>query len=618
MGGSQSSTTTDVSPPDVGHDGVDELARSFGGSQSQGVQNLLGSSRQRVTEEHTGETTTSSLLTMPPEILVHIICLLPLFDITTLQLVDRHLQNIIQTSIDVRYHIALISSSMTDNPADPTPLVQRLQKLEEREAAWRAVKPRFRKVINVPNHGSRYQLLAGYLFLGDFERKVVHFLKLPSREEEEVRWRNIMVAEAVVEFCPLVEYDLIAIMTTFVSLYSASFSSFIKLTSNFYELLRTPRIQNGTTEYCFEVALYQLSTGQPHPLAKEHRMFVTTSTMENPTVYIRIVGELLVPIFSFGDTDEEDLIFIFNWMTGELNANWATDHGSCATCLFLSEDLLMIPSKTTHSLNIFKVTSGKLSTPPKPLLTLKLPRLARGQTLRYIFPRIKPDPLTSPPLPTFAVPLPGDPDHGQPESKSPPGKSFYANEAEAISVMQLIIEGRWGNAIITFVWQIEAVRDLARRYYAKIQEGGVMNKTGVLEYCNWGPPVTRWFSTTNYANAWVAASWGQRFVQFKHGRHGVPLLVMDFNPERVREWQRNSKQGEKGNGLGQWCVTLPEDLDALGMFSEPVEGELPYVATATQEIYKFDGLMMDDERLLGVKDNPQSGGIASIEVLYFG
>ena len=222
----------------------------------------------------------------------------------------------------------------------------------------------------------------------------------------------------------------------------------------------------------------------------------------------------------------------------------------------------MIPSKTTHSLNVFKVTSGKPSTPSKPLLTLKLPKLARGQTLRYIFPRIKPDPLTSPPPPTFTVPLPGDQDPGQPESKSPPGKSFYATEAEAISVMQLIIEGRGGNAIITFVWQIEAVRDLARRHYAKVQGGGVMNKTGVLEYGDWGPPVTRWFSTTNYANAWVAASWGQRFVQFKHGRHGVPLLVMDFNPERVREWQRNLKQGENGKGMS-WRSSLISGMSLM-------------------------------------------------------
>ena len=51
---------------------------------------------------------------------------------------------------------------------------------------------------------------------------------------------------------------------------------------------------------------------------------------------------------------------------------------------------------------------------------------------------------------------------------------------------------------------------------------------------------------------------------------------------------------------GVQVVTQPEQVEPVDAFSEPVVGELPYVVSASQNRHMYDGVLLDEERVIGV------------------
>ena len=47
-------------------------------------------------------------------------------------------------------------------------------------------------------------------------------------------------------------------------------------------------------------------------------------------------------------------------------------------------------------------------------------------------------------------------------------------------------------------------------------------------------------------------------------------------------------------------VTQPEQVEPADAFSEPVVGELPYVVSASQDKHMYDGVLLDEERVIGL------------------
>jgi hypothetical protein len=90
-----------------------------------------------------------------------------------------------------------------------------------------------------------------------------------------------------------------------------------------------------------------------------------------------------------------------------------------------------------------------------------------------------------------------------------------------------------------------------------------------------------------------------------------PIIVRDFNPYAVRAalaLAAESGQSQKGN----WSKQLPDGdrmtltvedsvLTAGLIFREDVRSSLPYVEIVTQNDYWYNGVMIDDERILGFR-----------------
>jgi hypothetical protein len=110
---------------------------------------------------------------------------------------------------------------------------------------------------------------------------------------------------------------------------------------------------------------------------------------------------------------------------------------------------------------------------------------------------------------------------------------------------------------------------------------------------------------------WISTTAGQRAVMT-----GLflpsPIIVRDFNTYAVRaalalaaesgqSRQENwSKQLPGGDRI--MTLTVEDSVLAAGsIFKEDVRSSLPYVEVVTQNDYWYNGVMIDDERVLGFR-----------------
>jgi hypothetical protein len=94
-------------------------------------------------------------------------------------------------------------------------------------------------------------------------------------------------------------------------------------------------------------------------------------------------------------------------------------------------------------------------------------------------------------------------------------------------------------------------------------------------------------------------------------------FVHDFTPsvDVVDSPPHNSETQEEGsefpNSLDEdealnlskriWCMTKPNVLEPADTFAEPVLGSLPYVACASERPHPFHGVLLDEERIVGLR-----------------
>jgi hypothetical protein len=115
---------------------------------------------------------------------------------------------------------------------------------------------------------------------------------------------------------------------------------------------------------------------------------------------------------------------------------------------------------------------------------------------------------------------------------------------------------------------------------------------------------------------WITTTAGQRAVTMEDGA-STPIIVRDFNPYAVRS--ARARAAARGH-LEQWCdwsEDLPNGnvmtikvadsvLVAGSVFKNDVRSSLPYVEVVTRAEYRYQGVLIDEERILGLKVCPQN------------
>lgn len=129
--------------------------------------------------------------------------------------------------------------------------------------------------------------------------------------------------------------------------------------------------------------------------------------------------------------------------------------------------------------------------------------------------------------------------------------------------------------------------------------------TTTLFWETWGPPVTRWFNTDGETNGLITLTSGQRYVQFGAEAREVPshIRLLDFNPCNVKRMQHNQGLGRQAHirvvGLGDKEEDNVCSVD--GVFMEDIKSALPYVSCTSTGVYEYDAVLIDEERLLGLR-----------------
>ena len=138
---------------------------------------------------------------------------------------------------------------------------------------------------------------------------------------------------------------------------------------------------------------------------------------------------------------------------------------------------------------------------------------------------------------------------------------------------------------------------------------GAAGAPPMVPWSAWGVPITRWFESDQASIRWITTTAGQRAVTMED-RSPTPIIVHDFNPYAVRAaLAREASQGwtqecEKSRVLpngNRQTIKVEEDVIPAGsVFREDVRSALPYIETVTQTRYGYEGVLIDEERILGL------------------
>ena len=233
-----------------------------------------------------------------------------------------------------------------------------------------------------------------------------------------------------------------------------------------------------------------------------------------------------------------------------------------------------------------------------PLCVLNLPPLARSASIARLGCHTEPNPTGSGPL---AIPAPSN-------------RPFRNNEEDAIITFRL----RTNTRRFTFFSHRRALLDhipAAHRACAPFcSTPEPAPETMRVPWKAWGPSATRWFEGCPTTLRWIMMTAGQRAVTMEDGASS-PIIARDFNPYAVRSARARAAASGHLQQRCDWSEYLPngnqmtlkvdDNVIAAGsVFEDDVRSSLPYVEVVTQAEYRYDGVIIDEERILGMKVCP--------------
>ncbi|KAF7291296.1 hypothetical protein MIND_01273500 [Mycena indigotica] len=512
------------------------------------------------------------LLDLPPEIIHSCLLLLSLNDLAhCLHTGNRHLTQIMSTSLDIRYRVEQEFAGVEENPDFPgfalLPLDARLQALRERERRWREFAPVARYSIEYPPFSGVARLCrkdcALWLFtVGDDDD---HFLVLShtlfavdlALGAQPAQWRTVFTGSTFIEFISLQEHDLLVIVAI------------------------TP-CDDHNSRVSMDALILTLSSSTPHPLAAEPKIHLgIRKALDFPTlnVDIDVAGDLLVisTVKWFGRPLDHDSLRVFDWKRGVLIPTQPNpSHGP--RLAFLSSQHLIAPNTLDNSLDV--LCFGASETPDRRAFP------AAPETSHIFF--------------AFNTSYGG---YGAAGTKH---HVLAIRPAPLIQIIGACTAG--GNRTIAWAdWgpRCAGWLDAARQ------------TTTCLASC--GARGVRY-----------APDIGLRDLD---GPPQSPsrLQLLDFGERAVAAARRKQKSNQfidQDSELKPPVIVEPSalifgepapDSSDLAPFAEPVRSEVAYVQITSKERYEFEDVVLTDECIIGRKQNLDSEqGRETLDVLFFG
>jgi len=263
----------------------------------------------------------------------------------------------------------------------------------------------------------------------------------------------------------------------------------------------------------------------------------------------------------------------------------------------------VIPNLIENTLEVTKIVIDSDDTPHLvPLSVLQLPPLSQNASVHHLFYRAEPNITGSGPI---AIP-------------SPSNRPFRDKAEDAIIIFHMCYEHSpelWSRSQswFTLIVQRRALfAHIPAVHRACMPFCSAPEPTPPLAHVPWsawGPSATHWSLSNSTSMSWITTTAGQRVVTLED-RIPSPIIVRDFNPYVVRA-ARALATASGQSKEGKWRKLPNENrailkvegsvLPAGSVFEEDVLSFLPYVEIVTQREYHYEGVMIDEERILGLK-----------------
>ncbi|KAJ3752416.1 hypothetical protein EV360DRAFT_88774 [Lentinula raphanica] len=538
----------------------------------------------------------TGLTGLPTEILVLIFSCLPVPDLLACKAVNQSIYTIISDCVSLQYKTELHKACALDNEKCALSYSEKLSMLQKREEAWSNCRPTFHRVVPLNfTPGSVYDFSSAVYLLGDHTRLQLHSLRLPRQADDVPQWSLFPSDDHrhIVDFgINLHEHDLIAVVTA--------------------ELCVQPT--SSTPMLSIDLSLRQFSTGHHHPLAKLPSIHVTVSELRygSPSINLEIVGKYLALVTTFfRNTNSKCIVTVYEWQTGRVVMDINGNPESYSGVVFVSEDIILLPNTETRALELWKIPDSYEDPPSAPLRQLALPRLMPHNVLRFISCRREPNP-------TGVNSVHRDSD-----------RPFHYNPLDSIVLLHLRVNGINLSSLFTIFVHRRSLLNLLPPHASFVD----IDIEKPVPWSEWAPPITFCIDLGGgVPSRWITTTCGQRFVVLPNPtpddsvepeineddfrRKPRTIVVFDFNPHNLRQVERELEEDPDAKTT-KVASRERRVMEGQEIFAEDIVSCLPYVAVAMTQAYRLDGVLMDEDRILGLQTDFE-GHIKYVEVFHFG
>ncbi|KAG8814309.1 hypothetical protein FRC17_001208 [Serendipita sp. 399] len=585
---------------------------------------------KRTTPRLRGRPSPKKQIELPDETLIHILSFLRLQDLLHCRALNRRIHNIIKNSIVLKFRIELAHAALEElwqpieYKVNLKTTIERLDSLRKLQFGWRNLAWRARHLVSLDHpKGSLYELSSGIFFTGKKRRlgvartQEIVLQELPSLEcPSPPSKAELNCHVAISQVCVSIPQDLLV-------------------------LLEESRSNQGGSirdnKLIFKLHLHSLASNLPHPEATNPILeYDCMSTWMSYSFVMQIMGNSLGVLFTsgvLGDSDYERFV-VWDWTTSEKRGMVSMPGSRYDSFSFISEDTFVIPCARTETINVFLFRP----TPPPDhpdrgpaihhLCALKFPALNPLNGYKYltISCQSQPSPETQSAYHS-SNPLP------RPKKLFTPDQldgivQFTATLSSGTRTTDLIVVTH-RRALMSFV--ISGQNDLGDPLAEPWESYPMMPAK------TWGPDITFPFwraisrcmisPFTYIENAqWHSQVFGHRLVQLVHPTNNHTnasptrsgqIRVLDFNPLFIN---RPPLFPEDYHPFIQSTVTrrMVTDVGFIpkgDIWMDDIQSGLPYYEATTVETFALAGVMMDEERIIGLKTGtPRSQDIVALEV----
>lgn len=272
---------------------------------------------------------------------------------------------------------------------------------------------------------------------------------------------------------------------------------------------------------------------------------------------------------------------------------------------FLSDDTFIVTNLRDATIEVLKVRSRVANTSaPKVqwISKLALPTLHARSVMLSVTCRTDPIHVRSNPCPVaLAVGLPGYPT----APNYPPstiGAGIHCQSEQTLVEFRIYMQR--DNA--PFEGHVTYFSFVTRRssILEHVGRSGQSTSSGIptISWDTWGPKSTRWSGADEADAAWTSSVSGQRHVILA-GERPQRIRVRDFNALAVRRVRHRYSSDD--NPLtrvadGERIVEDEGITPHQDCFAEDIRSSLPFVETATKETFSYDGILTDEDHIIGL------------------